>query len=87
MKVFFLIIKNIAYLQLKCYNEEGGYEMEITINNYKDLKALAVLKGIKVQTELPKMLGYKSRWGLKLAMENPKKKNEIINKAKLLLEN
>ncbi|WP_175613229.1 hypothetical protein [Fusobacterium mortiferum] len=61
--------------------------MEITINNYKDLKALAVLKGIKVQTELPKMLGYKSRWGLKLAMENPKKKNEIINKAKLLLEN
>ena len=61
MKVFFLIIKNIAYLQLKCYNEEGGYEMEITINNYKDLKALAVLKGIKVQTELPKMLGYKSR--------------------------
>ena len=55
--------------------------MKITINNYNDLKAIAVLKGIKLQTELPKMLGYKSRWGLKLALENPKKKNKIINKA------
>lgn len=61
--------------------------MKITINNYNDLKAIAVLKGIKLQTELPKMLGYKSRWGLKLAMENPKKRNEIINKAKILFEN
>lgn len=61
--------------------------MKITINNYNDLKAIAVLKGIKLQTELPKMLGYKSRWGLKLALENPKKKNKIINKAKLLFEN
>lgn len=60
--------------------------MKITINNYNDLKALAVLKGIKLQTELPNMLGYKSRWGLKLAMENPKKKNEIINKAKILFQ-
>lgn len=61
--------------------------MKICINNYNDLKAIAVLKGIKLQTELPKMLGYKSRWGLKLAMENPQKKNEIINRAKLLFEN
>lgn len=61
--------------------------MKICINNYNDLKAIAVLKGIKLQTELPKTLGYKSRWGLKLAMENPKKKNEIINRAKLLFEN
>lgn len=61
--------------------------MKITINNYNDLKAIAILRGIKLQIELPKMLGYKSRWGLKLAMENPKKRNEIINKAKILFGN
>lgn len=61
--------------------------MKITIKNYNDLKAIAILKGIKLQTELPQMLGYKSRWGLKLAMENPRRKEEIINKAKLLFEN
>lgn len=61
--------------------------MKITIKNYNDLKAIAILKGIKLQTELPQMLGYKSRWGLKMAMENPRRKEEIINKAKLLFEN
>ncbi|WP_349764311.1 hypothetical protein [Fusobacterium sp. SYSU M8D902] len=40
--------------------------MKITIKNYNDLKAIAILKGIKLQTELPQMLGYKSRWGLKM---------------------
>lgn len=61
--------------------------MKIIIKNYNDLKAIAILKGIKLQTELPLMLGYKSRWGLKMAMENPRRKEEIINKAKLLFEN
>lgn len=61
--------------------------MKITIKNYNDLKAIAILKGIRLQTELPQMLGYKSRWGLKMAMENPRRKEEIINKAKLLFEN
>jgi hypothetical protein len=58
--------------------------IKLNINSYNDLKALAAIKGIKLQTELPKMLGYKSRWGLKLAMKNPKKKKNIIEKAKLL---
>lgn len=56
--------------------------VKIKINSYSDLKAIAALKGIKLQTELPEMLGYKSRWGLKLAMENPVKKKIIIEKAK-----
>ena len=60
--------------------------IKLNINSYNDLKALATIKGIKMQTELPKMLGYKSRWGLKLAMENHKKKKNIIEKAKLLFK-
>lgn len=60
--------------------------MKISINSYNDLKALAILKGIKLQTELPNMLGYKSRWGLKLAMNNPKKRKEIIVKAYQILK-
>lgn len=56
--------------------------MKINIDTYNDLKALAILNRIKIQTELPKIFGYKSRWGLKLAMENPNKKEEIIKKAK-----
>lgn len=59
--------------------------VKIKINSYNDLKAIAALKGIKLQTELPKMLGYKSRWGLKLAMENPIKKKIIIEKAERIL--
>ena len=48
------------------------------INNYNDLKALACINNIKLETELPKMLGYKSRWGLKMALENPKKKKRFL---------
>ncbi|MCF0171603.1 MAG: hypothetical protein HUK04_07495 [Bacteroidaceae bacterium] len=59
--------------------------IKIKINSYNDLKAIAALKGIKLQTELPKMLGYKSRWGLKLAMENPIKKKIIVEKAERIL--
>ena len=55
--------------------------MVIEILNYNDLKAFACLKGIKMETELPLLFGYKSRWGLKLALENPKKKEKIIKKA------
>lgn len=51
------------------------------INDYNGLKAIACLKKIKLETELPQMLGYKSRWGLKMALENPKKKEKIIKKA------
>lgn len=60
--------------------------IKIKINSYNDLKAIAVLKGIKIQTELPEMLGYKSRWGLKLALENPNKRKAIMEKAKELFE-
>lgn len=34
-----------------------------------------------METELPKMLGYKSCWELKMALKNPKKKNEILELA------
>lgn len=61
--------------------------MKISIKNYNDLKAMAILKGIKIQTELPKLLGYKSRWGLKMAMDNPKKKADIIKNANDIFEN
>lgn len=54
------------------------------IENYTDLKALAILNDIKLYSELPKMLGYKSCWGLKLAMKNPKKRDRIIEKATTL---
>lgn len=57
--------------------------MKIEINTFDDLKALAIIKGLKISTELPIMLGYKSRWGLKLAMRNPEKKKEIIKKANI----
>ena len=56
------------------------------INNYNDLKALACINNIKLETVLPKMLGYKSRWGLKMALENPKKKEKILKKAKELFK-
>lgn len=61
--------------------------MRILINNYNDLKALAIINGIKIQTELPSLFGYKSRWGLKLAMRNNKTKNLIIEKAKIIFDN
>lgn len=51
------------------------------IKNYNDLKAVAIINGKKMETEIPKMLGYKSRWGLKLALNNPKKKASILKKA------
>lgn len=55
--------------------------MKIKLKNYNDIKTIACIKGIKMETELPKMLGYKSRWGLKMALKNPKKKNEILELA------
>lgn len=55
--------------------------MKIKIKNYNDIKALACINNIKMETELPKILGYKSRWGLKLALKNPKKRDEILKKA------
>lgn len=58
--------------------------MKIKLKNYNDIKAMACIKGIKMQTELPKKLGYKSRWGLKLALKNPKKKDEILKLAEKL---
>lgn len=56
--------------------------MKIDIKNYKDLKAFACLKGIKLEKELPNMLGYKSRWGLKMAMENPNTRKKVLQKIK-----
>lgn len=52
------------------------------INNYNDLKALACINNIKLETELPKMLGYKSRWGLKMAIENPNTREKVLKKIK-----
>lgn len=51
------------------------------IKNYTDLKAAAISSGKKMESEVPKMLGYKSRWGLRLALNNPKKKEGILKKA------
>ncbi|MCF2611783.1 hypothetical protein [Fusobacterium perfoetens] len=56
--------------------------MEIKIKTYRDLKAFACLKGIKLEKELPNMLGYKSRWGLRMAMENPNTREKILKKIK-----
>lgn len=56
------------------------------IKNYIDLKAAAVIKGKKMETEVPKMFGYKSRWGLKLALDNPKKKEYILKKANIIFD-
>lgn len=54
--------------------------MKFKINNYNELKAFACLKGIKLEKELPKLLGYKSRWGLRMAIDNPKTKEKILKK-------
>ncbi|MGL5209013.1 hypothetical protein [Cetobacterium sp.] len=51
------------------------------IKNYIDLKAAAIINGKKMESEVPKMFGYKSRWGLKVALDNPKKKEKILKKA------
>ena len=51
------------------------------IKNYTDLKAAAISSGKKMESEVPKMLGYKSRCGLRLALNNPKKKDDILKKA------
>lgn len=55
--------------------------MKIKLKNYSDIKAMACINNIKLETELPKILGYKSRWGLKLALRNPKKKDKILKEA------
>lgn len=57
------------------------------IKNYTDLKSAAILNNKKMESEVPKMLGYKSRWGLKLALNNPKKKDEILQKANIMFKN
>lgn len=57
--------------------------MKIKINTFEDLKALAIIKGLKISTELPIIFGYKSRWGLKQAMNNSEKKEKIIKKANI----
>lgn len=58
--------------------------MKINLKNYNDIKALACIKGMKMETEVPNKLGYKSRWGLKVALKNPKKKDEILKLAEKL---
>jgi hypothetical protein len=68
------------------YNVNGGIHMKIEINTFDDLKALAIMKGLKISTELPIILGYKSRWGLKLAMQNPEKRKLIVKKANIFFE-
>lgn len=56
--------------------------MKIKIQNFEDIKALAILKKMSISDELPKVLGYKSLWGLKTALKNPRKKDEILKKAR-----
>lgn len=51
------------------------------IKDYKDLKIVACKYEIKLETEMPKLLGYKSRWGLKIALDNPKRREKILKKA------
>lgn len=60
--------------------------MKIEINTFEDLKALAIVKGLKISTELPGIFGYKSRWGLRQAMKNPEKKEIIIKKANIFFK-
>lgn len=56
--------------------------IKMKLKNYNDIKAFACIKGMKMETEIPNKLGYKSRWGLKLALKNPRKREEILKKAK-----
>lgn len=56
--------------------------MKFNITTYNELKAFACLKGIKLEKELPNILGYKSRWGLKMAMENPNTRKKVLKKIK-----
>lgn len=56
------------------------------IKNFNDLKALAILKNIPVTTELPLLFGYKSAWGLKYALKNPKTKDKILKKAEKIFK-
>lgn len=51
------------------------------IKDYNDLKIIAFKKNIRLETEMPLILGYKSRWGLKLALKNPNRKEKILKKA------
>lgn len=51
------------------------------IYNFCDLLAEAKRKNISLSKDLPLIFGYKSRWGLKIAMENPKKRDELLKKA------
>ena len=57
------------------------------IKDYDDIKYLAGKKKLKMETDIPKKLGYKSRWGLKLALSNPKKKDKILKAANLMFKN
>lgn len=56
----------------------------IKIENYLDLKCLAIKQGIGLTYELPRMLGYKRDWCLKKALKNPCKKTKILKKAEAI---
>ena len=51
------------------------------ISNFCDLLAEAKRKNIGLSKDFPMIFGYKSRWGLKLAIENPKKREKILEQA------
>ena len=50
------------------------------IKDFNDIKALCILKGLKV-SEIPNKLGYTSLWGLKVGLKS-RKKEEILEKAR-----
>ncbi|UUV17356.1 hypothetical protein NRK67_00520 [Fusobacteria bacterium ZRK30] len=60
--------------------------MWVTINSYKDIKALSIIKELEL-LEVAKEMGYTSIWGLKVALKNKRKKDKILKKAYIFFEN
>lgn len=60
--------------------------MWVTINSYKDIKALSIIKELEL-LEVAKEMGYTSIWGLKVALKNKRKRDEILKKAYIFFEN
>lgn len=55
--------------------------------NFSDLKIIAIEQGIKLSTELPEILGYKTLWGVKCAIKTLKGQEKIKKKLKNFYQN
>lgn len=56
------------------------------IKEFSEIKIFAINNNIKITTELPRVLGYKTLWGVKCALKTDKGKIKIQDRINSFLE-